>query len=181
MLIYYLSTLHKFSKPREIFLSNCIACSPILKNPGGYVRASGGLPFSKSTEHLDRCSYNEWFKNFFNILGLNGAVQKCFCVSPPAVIPSLLFCRPKPTFLSPRALFLSPRGVSRGVPRLLRASGRHGWDVAPSLLFCHPERSEGSLGACAPRDDIPGRRPERSERCTACARQDKKRRFGRTR
>jgi len=53
----------------------------------------------------------------------------------------------------------------------------------PSLLFCRPERSEGSLGACAPRDDIPkrrpersdeGRRPERSEGCLANARQDKK-------
>jgi hypothetical protein len=39
---------------------------------------------------------------------------------------------------------------------------------------CRPEASaEGSLGTCVPRDDIPGRRPERSEGCTACARQDK--------
>jgi|GEM_PF-1959632 len=49
---------------------------------------------------------------------------------------------------------------------------------------CHPEpQGEGSLGACAPRDDIPGRcpersergrRPERSEECLAIARQDKR-------
>jgi hypothetical protein len=47
---------------------------------------------------------------------------------------------------------------------------------------CRPEAlAEGSLGAYAPRDDMPGRRPERSEKgrrpersegCTACARQD---------
>jgi hypothetical protein len=99
------------------------------------------------------------------------------------VTPSPLFCHPEPSFLSPRALFY----------------------VTPSPLFCHPEPSflspralffvtpsgsEGSLGAYAPRDDIPGcrpersergRRPERSEGCTACARQDKKWALGRTR
>jgi hypothetical protein len=48
------------------------------------------------------------------------------------------FCRPEPTFLS-------PRGVSRGVPRHLRASGGQGGK-------CRPERSEGSLGTCAPRE-----------------------------
>ena len=51
------------------------------------------------------------------------------------------------------------------------------------LFFCHPEASaEGSLGACAPREDIPGRRPERSEEgrrpersegCLAIARKDR--------
>ena len=46
--------------------------------------------------------------------------------------------------------------------------------VAQSPFFVTPSVCEGSLGACAPRDDIPGRRPERSERCLANARQDKK-------
>jgi len=82
----------------------------------------------------------------------------------------------------------------------------------PSLFLCRPQRSEGgspgtcvpwdntvggcrpaasaegSLGACVPQDDIPkrrperseGRRPERSEGCLAHARQDKKRTLGRT-
>ena len=36
----------------------------------------------------------------------------------------------------------------------------------PSPFFCRPEaQAEGSLGTCVPRDDIPGRRPERSEGC----------------
>ena len=36
--------------------------------------------------------------------------------------------------------------------------------MSPRASFlCHPERSEGSLGAYAPWDDIPGHRPERSE------------------
>jgi hypothetical protein len=37
-------------------------------------------------------------------------------------------------------------------------------DDIPSIPFlCRPEASaEGSLGACAPRNDMPGRRPERS-------------------
>jgi hypothetical protein len=112
--------------------------------------------------------------------------------------PSLFFVAPSPIFLSPRTIFLSPqdfpflspRGVSRGVPRHLRApredkKGSVPWEdrvenVAPSLFlspeppfFCRPERSEGSLGACVPRDDIPGRRPERSEGCLANARQDR--------
>jgi hypothetical protein len=43
-----------------------------------------------------------------------------------------------------------------------------------AYFFCRPERSEGSLGTGVPREDIPGRRPERSERCLANARQDKK-------
>ena len=51
-----------------------------------------------------------------------------------------------------------------------------------AYFFCRPERSEGSLGTCAPWDDIPkrrperseGRRPERSEGCLVIARQDNK-------
>jgi len=74
------------------------------------------------------------------------------------VAPNAPLCRPEP---SP---FLSPRAPPFVTPSL--------------LLFCHPERSEGSLGAYAPREDIPmsrpelsegGRRPERSEGCLATA------------
>ena len=55
--------------------------------------------------------------------------------------------------------------------------------VTPSLsFFVTPSVCEGSLGACAPREDIPGRRPERSEGgrrpersegCLAIARKDR--------
>jgi hypothetical protein len=78
-----------------------------------------------------------------------------------AVTSSLSFCRPE----------ASAEGGSLGacVPRENRVG-----NVAPSALFCRPERSEGSLGAyapredkkgSAPREDIPGRCPERSEGC----------------
>jgi hypothetical protein len=88
-----------------------------------------------------------------------------------------LGCRPEPTFFvtpsearGPSALAHLGKTSRDAVPNEVRdarlALGRTGWDVAPSA-------SEGSLGACAPRDDIPGRRPERSEGCTACARQDR--------
>jgi hypothetical protein len=80
--------------------------------------------------------------------------------------------------LSPRAPFLSPRakrGVSpfslslsqegdfslrskrqgdAGMPRN-RTAGQ-GKAVTPSPLFCRPERSEGSLGAYTPREDMVG-------------------------
>ena len=80
-------------------------------------------------------------------------------------------CHPEHSFLSPRAIFLSPRGVSRGVsqgtpsrtkrgvPRRLRASGRHGgrlspralFFVTPSRFFCHSEASaEGSHNSFYP-------------------------------
>ncbi len=80
--------------------------------------------------------------------------MRALLLSPRAlffVAPSLIFCRPEPLFCRPEPLF-----------------------CRPEPLFCRPEGREGSLGACAPRDDITGRRPERSEGCTACARQDKK-------
>ena len=80
-----------------------------------------------------------------------------------AVSPSLLFCRPEPTFFCrPERSEGSPPGDA--VPIEVRDAslslGRTGWDVAPSL-FCRPERpfsvapsaSEGSLGAYAPRND----------------------------
>jgi hypothetical protein len=38
---------------------------------------------------------------------------------------------------------------------------------------CHPERSEGGLGAYTPREDITMRRPEGSGGCLAIARYDK--------
>jgi hypothetical protein len=49
--------------------------------------------------------------------------------------------------------FVTPRGVYSFA--LGDASLPLPLIVAPTLLFCRPERSEGSLGACAPRDDIP--------------------------
>jgi hypothetical protein len=57
---------------------------------------------------------------------------------------------PNAPFVAPNASpFLSPRA---------------------SLFFCRPEASaEGSLGAYAPREDIPMPRPERSEGCLANA------------
>jgi hypothetical protein len=84
---------------------------------------------------------------------------KCFCASPPAVAPSLLFCCPE---------------RKRGVPRHLRASGGHEWAVAPSLLFFVAlSEARGSLGAYALREDFTMRCPEGSERCLANARQDR--------
>jgi hypothetical protein len=43
----------------------------------------------------------------------------------------------------------------------------------PEPTFCRPERSEGSLGAYALREDFTIRCPERSGRCLAKARQDR--------
>ena len=57
-----------------------------------------------------------------------------------AVAPSLLF------FAAPNPPFMSPRGVSRGVPRHLRASGCQKWKR-------RPERSEGCL-AIAQQDGV---------------------------
>jgi len=68
---------------------------------------------------------------------------KCFCASPPAVAPTLLFVAPNPLFFVAPSLFFI---------------------VTPSLpFFVAPSASEGSLGTYAPREDILGRRPERSE------------------
>ena len=63
------------------------------------------------------------------------------------VTPSPFFVIPSP-FLSPRAKRGVPRRLYVGVPRHFRASGRqkgdrasgkHGWAVAPSPFFCLPE------------------------------------------
>ena len=87
---------------------------------------------------------------------------------PTLISPRAIFCLheppsylPKPP-LSPQAPLLSPR-AKRGVPRLLRTSGRQGGRLSPRAPFlCHPEVSaEGSPW---------GRRPERSEGCLAIAR-----------
>jgi hypothetical protein len=84
------------------------------------------------------------------------------------------FMSPRAFFLSPRTFFVTPNEV-RG-PSALTRLGKTGWgDVAPSA-------SEGSLGACAPRDDTLGnvapRRMPRNHRlmtkegCLAIARHD---------
>jgi hypothetical protein len=130
------------------------------------------------------------------------AVLKMFCARPPAVAPSLLFCRPEPPFfcrpehpffVATSHLFLSPRApffVDIPKHRLERSEEGHRPErsegclaiarqdrvgVSPrALFFCRHEASaEGSLGAYAPRNDIPGRCPERCEGCLAIARQDK--------
>jgi hypothetical protein len=108
-------------------------------------------------------------------------------------------CRPDPSFfVAPsHPFFVPPRALPEGslgacAPRKNTVGGccpEATFFVAPSGLFCRPERSfslsprapfpcrpeasaEGSLGACAPRDDMPGRRSERSEGCLAIAQQD---------
>ena len=66
--------------------------------------------------------------------------------------------------LPPERSFLSPREHARG-PSALARHGMTGMGCHPEPPFCHPEaQAEGST---------PGRRPERSEGCTASARQDR--------
>ena len=108
---------------------------------------------------------------------------------------------PSPIFLSPQAYFFVAPSEARGPSALARLE-MTSRDAVPievrdvSLLLdmtglgCHPRAyffvapsaSERSLGACAPREDFTmrlperseeGRRPERSEGCTAYAQQDK--------
>jgi hypothetical protein len=72
--------------------------------------------------------------------------------------------------LAPRAPhFLSPRGVSRGVSQLskrgfLATLETTEKDWHPSPFFVTPSASEGSLGACAPREDRKGLAPRAQAR-----------------
>ena len=125
-----------------------------------------------------------------------GLFKKCLCASPSAVTASPLYCNRERSEGSSHEA--SSRKRSGGVPRRLRASGRHGEK-------CRPEASaEGSLGTCVPREDkkeraprvdkkesvsredrVGGCRPKQSEGsphggCLAIARQDKKKALDRT-
>ena len=68
------------------------------------------------------------FRAFFSI-----TPSPLFCSPEPFSVPRVPFCPAEPFLLSPPEppIFLSPR-AKRGVPRHLRASGGHGWAVAPS-------------------------------------------------
>jgi len=94
---------------------------------------------------------------------------------------------PRTIFLDARAFFLLSPRAKRGVPRCLRASGSHGWAVAPTEVRGRPplvfpyHREEISRFARKdrvgrgrrPERSEKGRRPEQSEGCLATARQDK--------
>jgi len=67
------------------------------------------------------------------------------------------YVTPSPCAVTPSLLFLSPRGVSRGGPSALACLGKTRWEMSPrASFFCRPERSEGSLGTCMPREDKVG-------------------------
>jgi hypothetical protein len=93
-----------------------------------------------------------------------------------------LFLSPQaPFFVTPSPLLLSPLSLFFCFPEPLSCPPEPFFFVASSPFFCHPEpSSEGSpivkeeISRYARKDRVMrGRRPERSEGCTACARQDR--------